>query len=117
MADQDLCIAIGEDLMQHYPGHPWRVGCDLDAGSIVIELAYDYPGMPNATLGYRLHPQTMMGPGAHHRVMQAGGEMLERFDLARGAATSDSSYAAKENGLIVDDVAEVQRLRKRRAVR
>lgn len=103
MADQDLCRAIGEDLAKHYPGHPWNVGVDLDSGSISIELCYPHPGIQNVTFGYRLHPQTMMAPGGQKRVMQAGGELLERYQLARGPATDESHARATENGLIYDD--------------
>ena len=103
MADEDLCRAIGEDLVAHYPGHPWNVGCDLEVGNIVIELCYPHPEIPNATFGYRLHPQTMMDAGGQKRVIMAGGELLERFKLARGAVTADSADAAVENGLTYDD--------------
>lgn len=116
MADQDICVAVGETLDQHYPGHPWRIGCDLDAGSIVIELGYPAPSVPGqATFGYLLHPQTLMGPNGQRRVMQAGGELLERYRLARGAATVDSAVAAAVNGLIIDDTDDAKRLMKRRA--
>lgn len=103
MTDADLCQAIGEDLTEHYPGHPWAVGVDLESGSVTIRLGYPYPGMPATSFGYLLHPATVVGPGGQHRVMQAGGELLERYQLARGAATDESADRAAENGLITED--------------
>ena len=105
MSDQDLCIAVGEDLMKHYPGHPWVVGVNLDAGSIVIDLAYEKPPAVR-NMAYLLHPSTLMAANGHHRVMQAGGELLERFGLPTSAARPDSEARALENGLIADDTRE-----------
>lgn len=98
MADQDVCIAVGEDLTKHYPGYPWMVGCQ--AGSVCIDLAVDKPlGMDR--YGYRLNVSTVLGPGGQKRVMQAGGELLERFGLRRGEAPDDAAEQARENGLDV----------------
>lgn len=105
MSEEDLCIAVGEDLARHYPGHPWCVGCDLLAGYIVIDLGYTKPEAIR-NMAYLLHPQTLMSPGAQHKVMQAGGELLERFGLPRGPAKSGSGERAFENGLIADDTRE-----------
>ena len=105
MAEQDLCIAVGEDLTRHYPGHPWLVGADLLAGSIVIDLGYEKPAAVR-NMAYLLHPQTLMSPGGSQRVMQAGGELLERFGLPRGPGTWDAAARAVEHGLDADDTAE-----------
>lgn len=102
MADQDVCVAVGEDLTRHYPGHLWSVGCDHRAGTIVIDLPYQKPAHLR-NFAYLLHIPTILGPGGQAAVMRAGGELLERFGLARGAATDESGLLAKENGLIVDD--------------
>jgi hypothetical protein len=115
MADDDLCRAIGEDLVRHYPNHPWGVGVDLECGSITIELGYPHPKLTHATWGYRLHPATCMGPGGQAAVMRAGGELLERFNLARGGADEDSAQAATENGVIIGDTKDGSWLLKKRA--
>jgi hypothetical protein len=101
MAEQDLCIAVGEDLTKHYPGHPWMVGADLSAGTIAIRLGYELPPRL-APMGYLLHIATLMAPGGHQRVMQAGGEWLERLGLPRGPAASETLARAAENGLNTD---------------
>jgi hypothetical protein len=100
MADEDVCIAIGEDLAKHYPGYPWMVGVDHGAGSVCIDLGVEKPiGMER--YGYRLNLSTVMGPGGQKRVMQAGGELLERFGLRRGEAPDDAKELARANGLDV----------------
>jgi hypothetical protein len=115
MADQDVCIAVGEYLTQHYPGHPWCVGCShqprnaarIDHGGTVnITLGYSpdrvLDGRPGAFLGYLLYISTVLGPGGAKRVMQAGGELLERWGLPRCGAGHDSALDAKAHGLIKD---------------
>ena len=103
MAEQDLCRAVGESLCQHYPGHPWMVGACLEAGTIAIRLGYDLP-QSLANMGYLLHIPTLMGPGGYHRVMQAGGEWLERLGLQRGGAKHESGLVAMDNGLNTDAI-------------
>jgi len=105
MQEEDLCQAVGEDLTKHYPGHPWCVGADLVAGSVVIDLGYKKP-VHLQQMAYLLHPATLMGPGGHHRVMEAGGELLERFGLPREGARKGSGERAADNGLIAGDTAE-----------
>jgi hypothetical protein len=101
MSDQDVCIAVGEDLTQTYAGHPWMVGCDHEAGTVYIKLAYDPPAAKPqlGQMEYMLHLSTVLGPGGQKRVRTAGGEMLERWGLPRAAATTDSRDAAAAHGL------------------
>ena len=101
MAERDLCIAVGEDLERHYPGHPWMVGADLNAGTVAIRLGYDLPPSM-APMGYLLHIATLLAPGGHQRVMRAGGEWLERLGLPRGSAAPEAAARAGENGLNID---------------
>lgn len=98
MADEDVCRAVGEDLTKHYPGHLWFVGCNHEAGTVVIDLPYEKP-LHLRGYGMLLHIATILGAGGQKFVMRAGGELLERFGLRRGAASIESADAAKENGL------------------
>ena len=100
MADEDLCIAIGEDLTATYPGYPWMVG--VNAGSVHIDLAVEKP-LGLERYGYRLNVSTVQGPGGQKRVREAGGELLERFDLPRGRAPEDLQLRAIENGLDISN--------------
>ena len=100
MADQDVCIAVGEDLESCYPGYPWAVGCDHLAGRVVIDLAVEKP--PSfRNFAYALNLTTVFGPGGQKRVREAGGELLERFGLRRARAYEDTHLRARENGLDV----------------
>jgi hypothetical protein len=102
MADQDVCIAVGEDLTRQYPGYLWMVGCNHEAGTIQIDLQCDKPiGMER--YGYMLHLSTVLGAGGQKAVMRAGGELLERFGLRRGIAHEDTPEIARAHGLDVSN--------------
>ena len=94
MADEDLCHAVLEDLARHYPGHPWGIACNHDAGIVGIKLGYE-----QTAKGFLLHIKQLLGPGGQKLAMRAGGELLERYGLPRSAATADSLHAAREHGL------------------
>lgn len=101
MADQDVCIAVGEDLTRAFPGYPWMVGVDHEAGMVKIDLmVHKPPHLRNYAM--QLYLTTVLGAGGQKRVMQAGGELLERFGLRRGAAHEDTADIAAEHGLITD---------------
>ena len=98
LADQALCVRVGEDLARAYPGYQWMVGCNHEAGTVVIDLLCDKPiGLAN--YGYLLHISSLMGAGGQAKVMRAGGELLERFGLRRGSAQSEWKDQAVQNGL------------------
>lgn len=98
MADQDVCIAVGQDLTQTYPGYFWNVGCDHFAGVVNVSLAI--PGESgNTTKGFLLHLSSILGPGGQKKVRVAGGELLERWGLPRGRAPHDTIERALEHGL------------------
>lgn len=101
MADQDVCIAVFEDLAKQYPGYPWCVGCNHEAGTVVIDLMVDKP--PHLrNYAYQLYLSTVLGAEGQKKVMRAGGELLERFGLQRGWAHPDTAEIAREHGLITD---------------
>lgn len=102
MQDQDLCIAIGEDLTQFFPGYLWMVGVDHKAGSVVIDLqAPKPPHLQN--YAYRLNITSVFGPGGQKKVRNAGGELLERFGLRRTWAHPDTDEIAREHGLDISN--------------
>lgn len=105
MAEEDICRAVGEDLTRAYPGHPWLVGCIGEAGTIVIDLGYEKPHAIR-NMGWLLHIKSLHEAGGQAKVMRAGGELLERFGLAREEAVKESAVAAKENGFEASDNAE-----------
>jgi len=95
----------GEILNDFYPGHPWAVHADHLGGIMVIKnlaAAGIY-----ADYGYVIHPQKY--PTASYlkaRIIQAGGEILERAGLPRGRAdgtpvTTVDGIAKKDQLLFV----------------
>lgn len=101
MADQDVCVAVGEDLTRAFPGYLWMVGCNHTAGVIMIDLQVPKP--PHLrNYGYQLNLSTVLGPGGQKRVQEAGGELLERFGLRRTFAHGDTAEIARDHGLITD---------------
>src|ERR1700746_794008 len=105
MADRDLCIAGLEDLPRPYPGHPWLITSDVQAGSVVIDLGYEKP-VALRNFAYLLHCKTLMSAGGQQAVMRAAGELLERFGVARGPGRFDTARMAASHGLDADDTAE-----------
>lgn len=102
MADQDVCIAVGEDLMQTYPGYAWSVGCNHAAGTVIIDL----PDLKPAHLrnyAMMLYISTILGPDGQKKVRHAGGELLERLGLSRRGAVHDTPEIAAAHGLITDN--------------
>ena len=83
----DLVTAktMAETLHQHYPGHLWAVTCDGATGmASVRNLALS--GM----WGFQLRlPATYTASDFKRRVVRAGGELLERFRVSRGALRPD----------------------------
>lgn len=97
-ADIALCKYVYECLEKDYPGHDWLVGANSEAGIVTIDLPYTKP-YHLRNYGYALHMSSCDAPDARTRVRHAGGELLERFGLARSGATEQSRVRALQNGL------------------
>lgn len=92
--DMAMCKRVSEALEHHYPGHPWSIGCDHEQGIVVIRLMY--PSLDNKPWGYVIPIAGLKGDPAMTRVMQAGGEWLERWGLERrGSRDSDFGDALR----------------------
>jgi hypothetical protein len=101
MAEEDLCRAVGEDLQRAYANYPWMVGCNVAAGTVVINLPEPWKPLKYRNYGILLHMGSLMGPGGQKKVLYAGGELLERMGLPREAAPANAGQKAKENGMDV----------------
>lgn len=79
-ADIGMAKQMAEALHQHYPGHLWAVTCDGRTGMAdVRNLAL------SGNWGFRLHiHKTYSASQWKHKVVMAGGELLERYRLRRG---------------------------------
>jgi len=78
---QDLILAkdIAETLNEHYPGHLWAV--NVNSGVAIIKNLYI-----SSAWGFVLHYNNIKGDAGYRkkRVIQAGGELLERANMKRG---------------------------------
>lgn len=101
MADEDLCRAVGEDLQKMFPGYPWMVGANHEAGTVVIDLPEPWKPLKYRNYGILLHIPSLMGPGGQAKVFRYAGELLERMGLPRDRAPMDAGLRARENGLDV----------------
>lgn len=95
LADIELCKRIANVLLKHYPGHVWHVEANCEkAGVANIKLNYPDKLGVLPKFGYRLHISKL----SDDKIMRAGGELLERYKLARTKATPYSIIDAIENG-------------------
>lgn len=77
--EHELCVKIFEKLWWDYPGYDWKVRVDLAGGMVSIKL----PRIMHSTLGWNF-PVSMLDTDPDMRIVtKAGGELLERFKLAR----------------------------------
>ena len=82
-AELALGKQVAEALHDHYPGHLWAV--NVERGLVtVMNLAL------SGRWGFVLHQAKVQGDPDMKEVMRAGGELLERYNVARGAATERS---------------------------
>lgn len=99
----DLILAkeMAEALHQAYPKHLWAVTAEGEKGICTIRnLAL------SGLWGYVLHiPKIYSMSDFKRKVLRAGGEILERYRLARGMANDDNiaSLATDFAGNIVGD--------------
>lgn len=92
VAANDLVMAkeMADTLNQHYPGHLWAVHVD-GAGSGFADVRN--MGLSGAW-GFRVMlKHTYSASEFRHRIVMAGGEILERYRLSRGKFCEEQ-YAA-----------------------
>lgn len=90
--DYELTVAkaIGRILQAHYPGHPWFVEVMADQGVAKITI----PPLLGMNWGYILHLDKI---GASPRpVIEAGGHILERFNIPRSTIDLAAYITAEE---------------------
>jgi len=76
-------------LNRHYPGHYWRVECNIRQGCINV-----FNMLLSGLYGFRLHLQGIYSASqVEHDVMMAGGELLERYRLSRSRMNWDKLLA------------------------
>jgi hypothetical protein len=79
--DQQICEVVGAVLLKHYPLYDWLVCADRRKGMIdIINVSLD------GQLGCRMYMDGAASTSElEHKAMMYGGEILERFNVTRGA--------------------------------
>lgn len=78
-AEVRLCKEMARILFAHYPGHPWSVEVHAEQGYAFITI----PPLLGANWGYILHLDKIDGDAFRSSVIEAGGNLLERFNIPR----------------------------------
>lgn len=79
--DLELARIVSEELVKHYPGHLWAVNVQSQHGVITVKNLN-----LSGNRGFLLHYRNMKSfDDVKRNAMQSGGEILERFQLSRGA--------------------------------
>ncbi len=85
--EQHICAVIGDTLQKHYPGHIWLV--NAEQGRVNIFL-----GMVSGKWGFRINIVDLDVEG--RKIIMAGGELLERFNLSRAMRKAQVSIEMAE---------------------
>jgi len=85
-----LAKNVAETLNKHYPGHLWGVNVN-EAGGIVTVYNLSLSG----NWGFVLHIKDLAIADDMKKVMRAGGEILERYRLRRGAQVEGALHDIK----------------------
>lgn len=95
LKDIELCRRVADVLLKYYAGHVWHVEANGEkAGVVNIKLNYPDKLGILPKFGYRLHIDKL----SDEKIMRAGGELLERHNLARSKATPYAVIDAINNG-------------------
>lgn len=82
-AELATCKWVGEKLERFFPGHPWMVVCRMNKTGGIIQI--QLRGLMPATYWYVLKLDTVLHDASGHgTIRKAAGELLERYNIARG---------------------------------
>lgn len=102
LQDIELGKKMIDALAHYYPNHAFFVDCNHSAGTMSIQLLYEdqHHTLRKWKFGMLIHLINLHSdPEIKRYAMKFGGELLERFRLARGAADLYSRVDAWTNGL------------------
>jgi hypothetical protein len=80
LANQTIAKQLAECLNKHYPGHAWAVRSDAEQG-----VAFVFNLRLSGQWGFVLHLDDLINDPKMIMTIRAGGELLERYRLSRGA--------------------------------
>lgn len=97
-ANHAIAKQIGDTLNKHYPGHAWAVNASVEQG-----VVYIYNLNLSGQYGFTLLMSDLSSDPGMRLTIAAGGELLERYKLVRGAMREDEindlSYDIRGNAL------------------
>lgn len=97
LKDIELCKSVARVLLDHYPDHMWHVEANSDPGVRMIDIKLNY--VDKLGLLPKFGFKMMIDNAWPNRIMLAGGELLERYRLARGRASQYAAFDAMKNGI------------------
>lgn len=97
--DLRICKTVYEELNRHYPNHAWFVECNSASGHGVIKLLYSGPNGRVAGEGCLFHLKSLDDARGFRLIKAFGGELLERFGIARRGVTPEAKLCAISHGL------------------
>lgn len=93
LANESIAKEVAERLNRHYPGHAWAVNADVMQGIVRVHnlnLSGEW--------GFILKMDDLHADSTGKLIVNAGGELLERFNMSRGEL-SYSELAQKQTDL------------------
>ena len=100
LLDFDIAKRVSEILNKHYAGYMWAVNVDSDTGMVQVRN-FSLSGL----WGFNLHMKKVQEDVEGKLIINAGGEILERFRVRVGQANSNQLQGMTPNaiGLLVPD--------------
>ena len=104
--DLDMGKKIMNILEKYYAGHSWLVDCNHEAGHGSIQLMYEGKDKEVRVwkYGYLFHLNKLDLSNIEKRVMMAGGEILERYNMARRAIRENDMVDFLTKDIITDNM-------------
>lgn len=105
IADINLGKKMIASLEEYYPYHAFFVQCSHEAGTLTIQLLYEDKNkiIKRWTHGMLIHIYNLSNDNdIKRRAMLDGGELLERYQLARGGANPYTRMDAASHEIITD---------------
>lgn len=92
LANESIARTVAEVLDKHYPGHAWAVSADVMQGIVKVHnlnLSGEW--------GFILKMDNLINDPTERPIVNAGGELLERFNISRGEMRYHEIDSAKRD--------------------
>lgn len=104
--DLHLGKKVMDVLEKYYAGHDWFINTCHEAGTVTIQLMYQGHDLERRIWKYGMviHiPKLVQLAGDHfdHKIKMTGGELLERYNMARNAVSENSLVDFYRHGVDV----------------